>query len=236
LLNLWDIYNRVNYLIGKNQYGKALTPLQYNQLLKWVPQQLIDKYLKDYETTRIVSTNLRHLFKTCGTPEIPKLSVDAFGRVILPDDFYYPSSGYTSTFLNACGSYTEIQNNIEFLDDAAFASRMASQMLAPTEDYPIAKYTTIFSGDDYVQAIIIAPVVSAISFTYIREPETPVLGYTVNAGGTYLYNPNTTVQLDFPDSAKDDLVEMLIQLVARSLHSQEDYQPSVVQENKQGAQ
>ena len=235
MLNVNDIWNRVNLLIGKDQYGKVLTPLRYNQILKWMPQRLTDKYLQEFEETRVISNNLRHLFKTAGTPETPYLSVDAFGRVRLPDDFYYPSSGYTSAFLNECGSFSEIRNNIEFVDDATFGERTSggeAAMLYPTKDYPIAKYTNIFENDEYVQAMLIAPIVSKISFTYIRETKTPVFAYTVSSG-TIIYDAANSVQLDFPDSALDDAVEMIVQDIARMLHSQEDYQPSQIQEAKQ---
>jgi len=235
LLNVNDIWNRINLLIGKDQYGKTVSPLRYNQLLKWIPQRLTDKYIQDFEKTRIISNNLRHLFKTAGTPETPYLTADAFGRVRLPDDFYYPSSGYTSTFLNSCGSYSEVKNNIEFVDDATFGERTSGgevAMLYPTADYPIAKYTNIFENDEYVQAILIAPVIKKISFTYLREIQTPVFGYTTSAG-TILYDAATSVQIDFPDSALDDAVEMMVQDIARMLHSQEDYQPSQIQEAKQ---
>jgi hypothetical protein len=241
LINIGDVWNRVLLLIGKDQYGQAFSPMKFNQSLPWADIEVLDGYIKDYEKTRILSTNLIHLFKTYGTPETPKLSVDSFGRVILPDDFYYPSSGYSSTFLNKNCQASREFNNLEFLDDATFNYRRSTKVLKPKAKYPIACYTTVFQQDlqgneEYVPALMVAPAnIKQIGLTILRRPVPAVLGYTVS-NGTVIYDPTTSTQPDWPESALDDYVEALVRVISRSIHSQQDLQNSFVQQSRQGTE
>ena len=226
MLNLNNIFLRAQELLGKDQWGKYVTPMSFNQKLAWLPQRLTDYYIEDFEKNKKISTNLSHCFKVAGSPEIPPLSVDSFGRAILPDDFYYPSSQYTAEFLNKCGGHTEFRNAVEWVDEATFTARnRKGGMLEPTSEYPIACYTTIFQPEDdaYLPAVLVAPKSNVLYMTYIRRIATPVFGYTLS-GTTVIYDPTTSVELDFPETAFDDAVEMIIKDYARDIHSSESYQ------------
>ena len=231
MITLDNIFYRVADLLGKDQYGKYVNPRNFNQNLIWCNLQLMDKYIKEFEATREVSTNLRPFFKTLGTPEDPKLVLDSRGRALMPDDYYYYSSGYTSAFLNVCGGYTETQNMLEWVDNETFRFRIDRDMA--TADYPIITYTTIKQSDgSYLAAVEVFPVKKAVSITYLRRPIDPVFGYTTT-GGTVIYDPTTSTAAEWPESALDDFIELMVQCYARSIQDQFSYQVSNAQEAKQ---
>jgi len=231
MLNLNDIFYRVPDLLGKDQYGKYVTPANFNANAKWVNLQLMDKYIKEFEATREVSTNLRPFFKTLGTPEDPKLVLDAKGRALIPDDYYYYSSGYTSSFLNSCGGFSETQNMLEWVDNETFRFRIDRDMA--TADYPIITYSTIKqAAGNYLASVQVYPVKKAVAITYLRRPIDPVFAYTTTAG-TVIYDATNSVQPEWPESALDDYLELMVQCYARSIQDGFTLQASASQEARQ---
>jgi hypothetical protein len=238
MLNVNDIFVRVQELLGKDQWGKYVTPMSLNNKFNWLPQRLTDYYLQDFEANKKISTNLSHTFKVAGSPEVPPISVDSFGRAILPDDFYYPSSQYTAQFLNKCGGHDELRNAVEWVDEATFTARnRKGSMLEPTAEYPMACYTTIFNPETgaYIPAVLVAPKSKTLYMTYIRRIATPVFAYVLDRT-TVIYDPDNSVQLDFPETAFDDAVEMLVKDYARDIHSGEDFQAATMEMRNQAPQ
>jgi hypothetical protein len=221
MLNLGDIFNRVPELLGKDQYGKYVTPLNFNAAIKWANLQLEDKYIKEFESTREVSNNLRHLLKTLGTPEDPYLALDSFGRALFPDDYYYFSSGYIAQFLNACGSFTKTMNMLEWVDDATYAFRVSRDMV--DSEYPIVKVTSIRQTDGtYLPAMQFYPKTPTAGITYLRRAVDPVFAYTLS-GTTIIYDAANSVEPEWPENCYDTFVELVVQSYARNIHDQLDY-------------
>lgn len=241
-MNLGDIYYRSQELIGKDQFGKYFPPADFIKYAQWINQiGLMNKYIAEYEASRVISNNIRPFFKTLGTDQEPPLALNATGEAFLPDDFYYFSSSYGSEFTNGCGTFTETQNPIEWVDDTTFGFRTGSMMLLPTLSYPIATYRTRKSGSKYLPCIKVSPVMSSIVMTYLRQPKSAIFDYDIVNGTIIFLPPGTThtnnsvlpigtpsqsVDLEWPDSAKDDFVEMLIFNFARNIQDQLDIQIS----------
>lgn len=221
MINVGNIWFRVTDLLGKDQNGGYATPYNFNQNLIWANLRLTDKYVDIFEKTRVVSNNVRPFLKTLGTPEDPKVVLDSFGRADFPEDYYYLISASYSKYANNCGGAVETPIPIEIVDSAVWNTRLGNTLNGPSLKYPILKYTTIkdISGD-YEAAIQIAPkAIRRIAIEYIRRPADPIFGYTT-VDGNVVYDPTTSVNPEWPESAEDELVEMIVRYYGRPLHDE----------------
>lgn len=237
-MNLGELYFRTLFLIGKDQYGKFFPPEDFIQLVNQANLvTLPNKYIEVYEASRVISNNIRPFIKTLGDDQNPPLPLDNRGRAYLPDDYKYFSSGFTSDFTNECGSYTESIGSLEWLDDSTFVYRMSSLALFPTIEYPIATFRTkVLSGSTKCQ-IQVAPVVQSVSVNYLRRPSVAVFDYDIDGGviiylppGTFHENdsvkpvgtPSASVELEWPEEAMNEIVELVVNDMARNVQDQLD--------------
>lgn len=232
MINVGNIWFRVTDLLGKDQNGGYATPYNFGQNLIWGNLRMMDKYVDIFERTRVVANNVRPFLKVLGTPEDPKVILDSFGRAEFPEDYYYLVTATYSKFANNCGGATETPIPIEIVDSAVWNYRMGNSMLNPTLKYPILKFTTIHDVSEYLPAMQVAPkTISRIAIEYLRRPIDPVFGYTT-VDGNVVYDSATSVNPEWPESAEDELVEMIVRYYGRPLHDKFAIETSLLSDDK----
>jgi hypothetical protein len=71
-----------------------------------------------------------------------------------------------------------------------------------------------------------------VNFTYVREPATPILGYTYDLNNDIVYNPLTSVQFEWPAICITDIANMIYKTMSQNLKSQLDIQMANNREDK----
>ena len=234
MLNLGDIYNRVLELLGKDQFGGYVTPLNFNGLLPWINVYKLNQLIDVFEEKQQISRDLFPFIKTAGSPDTPPIQLDSYGYGEYPEDYYYTARGAYSQYLNNCGGYTENVRMVEFLNQQDFAYRISTALMAPNLEQPIA----VDENDKF----LVRPLgVASIAFTYVRKPETPVFDYDIVNGKIVYLPPGEThvnssvlpvgtlsesVEFEFPEAVYEDLVNLIVEQYAIKIRSEFNYQTS----------
>lgn len=234
MLNLGDIYNRVLELLGKDQFGGYVTPLNFNGLLPWINVYKLNQLIDVFEEKQQISRDLFPFIKTVGSPDTPPIQLDSYGYGEYPEDYYYTARGSYSQYLNNCGGYTENVRMVEFLNQQDFAYRVSTALMYPTVEQPIA----VDENDKF----LVRPLgISNIAFTYVRKPDTPVFDYDI-VNGKIVYlppgqthvnssvlpvgTPSDSVEFEFPEAVYEDIVNLIVEQYAIKIRSEFNYQTS----------
>jgi hypothetical protein len=152
-----------------------------------------------YQSNKKIGDNLRNLIKLVDIP------VNAKGRVTRPSDFIHTSSIRFSykTKIQDCTDtkkpkYKTQEVEVEEIQDQEIATRLSSELLKPTLEYPIA---CIY--DKYIQ--VYPANVGTLKFTYLRKPAVPIWAFTTT-NGVPLFDAANSVDFDYPDECINELV------------------------------
>lgn len=237
-MNNGNIFIRVKEELGKDQYGGYVTPVSFNEILPWVNIYKLNDLIKVFEEKSEISRDLFPFIKTVGSPQFPPITLDSYGYGEYPEDYYYTARSSYSQLLNNCGGYTENVRMVEFLNQQDFNYRVSTELMAPTLEQPIA----VDENDKF----LVRPLgIQAVSFTYIRKPNTPVFDYDIVNNkivylppGTFHTNssvlpvgtPSQSVEFEFLEAVYEDLVAIIVQKYAIKIRSEFNYQTSNTQQ------
>lgn len=209
-----EIYQWVNLELNKSQTGGTLSPEEFNLAAKFANQQyfkikytLPEEYQvgnpvprQAYPLTQENIDALSPFLKAKGGKDYPPLKLDKDGRAELMSDYVH---------------YSSIRFGIrpvEVVSNDVLGDRLFSSIVYPTETYPICCF---YSG--YIQFYPIT--MRFVNFDYLRMPETPVWGYTV-VNDQPVYNPATSVQLEWSEIYHLDIANLILQYAANNLRDQ----------------
>lgn len=231
-MNIWDIYNYCLLRLNKDQVGRSITIPQFNLAAMVVSYEyfklkvgLPEQYqpgkpfpAQAWQVSKKITDDMQHLLKWMGGPDNPQLSIDKYGISILPEDYFAFSSCYFNYIEQSdCENIETKPKEVDFLTDAEWSDRMNSVVVMPELKYPIAKM-----GSGKIQ---FAPKgLRVVDFTYLREPVTPILAYTIDGNNDYVYDAANSVQFDFPQVCLPDITNMIYEVMAGNLKSQLDLQ------------
>lgn len=228
MANVNEAYQLVNLRLDKD-YSGSVTPEQFNLAF---PQA---NYLLYNQLTGILKQSLgnqtqNNMFYSSTTKEIAY--VDKF--IVGPIDLFVPLDGKiqkpanVSFVSSARHIYYNSQNiarevKIEFVDDAQLADRLNSEIVPPTNEYPI-----MVEYSDYFQ--FFPQSLQNVKLTYLRLPVKPVWAYTV-INGEAVYDPTNSVNSEFPDECMQDLVDKTVVWIATNI---KDYNAAAFSQGQQG--
>lgn len=95
------------------------------------------------------------------------------GLFVQPEDYAYTSTMYYQRILP---DGTPQNQEFEWMTDDQFNESLNSRLMEPTYKDPIIRYTQI-NGNQGWQVV---PAMQNLQLTYLRYPETPVFGYTID--------------------------------------------------------
>lgn len=231
-MTIWDIYNYCLLRLNKDQSGRSITIPQFNLAAEVVSYEyfklkvgLPEQYQpgkpfppQAWQVSRKITDDMQHLLKWMGGPDYPQLTIDKYGIAEVPSDYFAFSSCYYNYVVQEdCDDMDTKPKEVDFLTDAEWSDRMNSVIVKPELAFPIAKM-----GGGKIQ---FAPKkLRAVDFTYLREPATPVLAYTIDGNNDYVYDEANSTQFDFPQVCLPDIAAMLYDIMAGNLKSQLDLQ------------
>ena len=210
-----DVYNAVKFYANKEQRG-FVKPSEFNTLAKQAQMELVNERLdkvRKYKSAEKTGTNYR------GSTEDPKDFLDELGRLSKSSSlsyatgtFSYPADMLHLQFLtHGDGAFS---NTIEIVEDDNINYILRSNLSAPSLSYPVAVRTS--SGFE----IFPTSIQSGVKARYYKEPASPVWGYQAS-GTDYIYNSNTSTQLELPESCHNDIIIKILKYIGISLRDAE---------------
>jgi hypothetical protein len=195
--------------LGTDIMGGLDSPdAQLNPALNYANMVYLGQMRECFESSRIISDNMRKHVVTVGNSFQTPLAVDEYGYVELPSDFEFLVSGVEATISNPedCDDEASLDfRQVEWLESDIFDSRISGGSKGlnyPTLSFPIGRIETYLDSSIAYPRIRTAPVgLSTLTLTYMRTPTTPVWGYTYDDSGLPVYDPTTSVDIEWPDTA-----------------------------------
>lgn len=175
--SLNDLYNLYQYILRK-QRGVYQSPSEFTSNLNMGQQDAYQEYFSLYGKDQIIHDALKP-FKVYS-----QFTSNAQGMVTFPSNYKHlcsqPFTLYGSTV-----------NYISFLTEDKYAKAIDNQARPVTNEYPIGFESSV-GFSIYPQTTQIG------AYWYLREPATPVYGYT-QSGRTITYDSATSTQLEWDD-------------------------------------
>lgn len=186
-INVNKVYKSVLSILNKEQRG-YLTPYEFNNLARQAQLGLLDSLFYQYNQFLNIENINRTNEGYADLAEKIQEQIDEFytssdltistGEATIPSDVYRILDITTSSQ----------QTKIEKIDKARLPFLKSSPLTKPTTTFPIYYQTA--------SKVIIDPsTISSASMKYIKKPDDPRFGYTVDATyGTEIYDSNSFVE------------------------------------------
>jgi hypothetical protein len=185
-MNLFELYQYINYICRSNPRGNTFSGDEYNRLLPIVAFKYFrklfgipEKYKNTdglrnfgFETSSLNSEKIRFL-KVIDTT----IAADVDGQCDYPVDYFRYSNFKHETVENE-GEEDEVTHTglIIPLNEQEFESRILSKIDPPTLDDVICVFRA-----DHIQLSPLLPMVpEGLELSYLRFPTTPVFGYAID--------------------------------------------------------
>lgn len=233
--NIWDVYQYNLVRMNKHQSGRTITPEEFslvaatiNYTFFKVKVGLPETYRpgapfapQEWQVSQKITDDCSHLLVWMGGPDYPLMSIDKYGRANKPSDYFaFSSCYYDYVNQSGCDDQKSSFRSVEFILDAMWADRQQSVLKGPELKYPIAKW-----GSSFIQ--FLPKNLGFVHFTYLREPATPVLAYTIDGNNDIVYDPANSVQFDWPKTTLPDLANFIFEIMSQNIKSQQDIQLAI---------
>lgn len=229
MININTIYQKVQQLSNKFQGSGYLPPDEFNRYVNMASLEMLTQGFNAYQLNQRVTDDIRNFITN------QKLQVDEYGKLDYPSDymFYVALRSYSKSEYEALqenckntlvdyASLTQIK--VKLLDNDKLGTRLSSDLLKPTLQYPIA---VIYA--DYIQLYPIS--IGLVQFDYLRRPQEAVWGYTQNIYGLPEYNAATSTNLDWHESVENKVIMKVCKYFGIEVREGEIYQATIQQEN-----
>lgn len=226
--NINSVKNYCDFILNKNQSGSMsgqefslsinVAQQSYLRIKLGLPETFTVNKREAPQQFQTTTENATSLMPFTVSQQITKTGV-GFN---MPTDF---AAWGDTNYLYAVydnGQNVVTRQPIEFVNLAERAIRLNSYITQPSNEYPICTYLNN-------QLFIDPATVNTIELSYVRYPVTPVWGYTVNANDQEVYDPATSVQLEFPNMDWQNIANLAIKYCAMFLRDGEIYQAIVKQ-------
>lgn len=233
-MNINDFRKFVLFLANKAQAGIYITPEEFNLAAKqgyieWVMSKYGNdkEYLVGQEIPRIawqktqkITDDLSYLL------ESRTFNVGADGKLKLPDGSsvkdnssqiapeYMHLSSVRSRLIKVVDGVVDIKEKfVDILRDNEISHVLNSQIVTPSLKYPVGAFYK-----DFIQ--FYPKDIKSVVLTYLRKPTAPVWGSTI-VNNRATYNPATSVDLEAPDQAVNDIAIRVLRFLGIHVRDQE---------------
>lgn len=213
----------VDYISNKEQSGNALSPDEFNRLLK-ASSLDFSRYIygaaEVYQNTKSAPTvGYETIQYVTDAVSVLKVKTDIsliFGAATLPTDYAHVSSiRYNYVKKSKCegDSDTTKEVPVEVVKDDKLGERLSSDVNSPTERYPICVF---YNGSIQVYPKTCRKVI----FTYLKVPATPFRAYTMT-GDIDVYDPSGSTQIEFPEIYHIEICRIILSYMGINLRDNE---------------
>jgi hypothetical protein len=197
-MKLSDINSITSFAIKEARPDLILTPPVFERLLNKAQVAQFADLISAFETSKIVSMELSKFKRNMGETT-PPLSIDKFGHATMPDECYLPSH---LTFKYVRNGVVVGIYDIVLLSDREYNDRKASNLMAPSYNYPIANIQS--------NMIRFAPInLKRANFDYIKFPTYPKYSVT-HARGFQEWDESTSSVWEFGDISSIQIIQRLL--------------------------
>lgn len=220
MVSINEVKKLVDYIVRKNNSG-YLNPDQFNlimhraQMTKFMELYGNPKEYQvenpipriAYEVTQKISDDLRQFKKTAD------MILNSQGRGNLPSDYVHTISLQYVAGLNTSSGVEKQYIPIDVVSEDKEYYRLGSAIVPPTKKYPIAVLKST-----YYQ---IHPIdISVVKLSYLSQPIAPIWNYTI-VNGRPVFNAATSIDLNWPDVAVNDIVTRACSYIGISIKDNE---------------
>jgi len=241
-ININDLYKFVQFIANKEQSG-FIKPSEFNLATESAQMQLfMERYSNPaeyqpgsgkartgYNQTQKINDDLRFFIKR------RTLSVDPSGLMIYPDDYMHFSSATHSyikqlkpskvenddcedceknTRTRTPGKIRTYTRAIRPVDDMELAYLLGSYVVFPTKFHPCLTF--------YEEGIQYHPKnIGSVDFVYLRKPKTASWAFTPDGSGRPVYNPGTSIDLEWPEQVFNEIAIRILAFVGINLREPE---------------
>lgn len=206
-----EIRDFVNFKLNKDQTGNTLNKDEYNLCLAWANLEMFkiryglpEQYApgrpipaQGYQITQKMIDDMRYFLVSKGGKNLPLLKVDINGYAEFPKDYvHYAALRYNDT-------------PIELVSVDVVGQYLTSSIVAPSHKFPIA---TLY--DTYIQ--FYPKDLAFVQMDYIRVPTTPYWDAVI-VDDSYIYKPNSSVQLEWPVDVHSDIANLVLSYAAENI-------------------
>jgi len=216
-MDIDKVYTYISKTIANKAQTGNLTPSDFNSLMPRAFQQWVFKTYDDmtdgrgWQSHQAITDDLRFLLVRNKVMQVP-----ANGELSIPSDYLHLSSvnynysqlinGKTVTTLRPVDIVRDNERSA-FTDSAIYAPLLAAK-----------KYVISAFFDTYLQ--FYPSDIGRVEFTYLRQPIDPVWNFTV-VNGRPVYDPLTSVDLEAPDEAVDEIAMIALSLFGINIRDNE---------------
>lgn len=223
LADINDVFKFFTFLVNKYQSG-SISGDEFNLAINVAQQQYFRTKLglpemytvekreapQELQVTQVIDDSMRQFIKS-----VP-LQQTGLGFTLPTDLAALMPNGYMYVYQAPDGSTQTSQQPIDFVTIGEALYRQNNYVTAPSLTYPIATY---LNG----QLVVSPPSITTIQLIYYRYPVTPVFGFTV-VNDEIIYNPATSVQLEFPNLDWENICHIAVKYYAQFLREEFIYQ------------
>jgi len=209
MVSVNSVYQKVLLLTNKSGGAGYLVPEDFNNYIAMVNTDKMNNEFSRFQQTQKVTDTVKPFIVTKNIP------ISSNGKVLYPNDYYfflalgtYNKDEYISETAKCndegiTPNYNNItQVPIKLIDNDKFRVRNLSPLYAGNTDFPFA---TMYN--DYIQ---VAPRNLGVCFMdYLKTPNTPIWGYTLDSFGLPIYDSATSTNFDWDENTENDLVRMV---------------------------
>tara|TARA_X000001382_G_scaffold129246_1_gene120764 strand:- start:1350 stop:2054 length:705 start_codon:yes stop_codon:yes gene_type:complete len=227
MVNIDTVYQRVLAIANKEQRG-YITPQEFNLFANQAQSDIFEQYFYDIDQHERKPSNSTEYSNTVDLVD-EKLSMFKYkgnaaatvtpGRFILPIDIYRLGTlKYKETYV------------IDEVKEDELIYLNSSPLSRPKNTRPIYTRFRTTGADDVIQ-VYPNSIDSAVSLTYIKQPEPVYWGYAV-INGNALYDNTTAKHFQLHPSEEKKLVVKILALAGISIKDASVYQAAIAEENK----
>ena len=223
MINVNELKIFIDFIANKEQSGTAYSINQLNNAFQAANVDffkrrygLPEEYspgnpipMQGYEVTQKMKDDL----KSCKVVET--ITVSSTGEMILPSNYVHKTAiTYIKVTNSDCGEAPTVKRKtVDTIDDDKWDERVDNSIKTPSLDFPVCNFLS--------DRIRYEPkTLKEIEFSYLREPNKPIWGYTIQ-NGIETYDASLSTQFDWSGILFTDIAKIIISYLSINLRDDE---------------
>jgi len=225
MISIDTVYQRVLAILNKEQRG-YITPQEFNLKANQAQLEIFEQYfydLQQFKRMRDNNTEYSNMVKLVDEKisKFKKTGTMTFsiGSFLMPND------------LHKLGTVIYNNTEIEKVDAKEVLYLNQSPLAAPTITHPIYVENIDNSSESWGIKVYPTSIISGVTCSYVRKPNTVVWGYT-EVGGNALYNASNSINFELHESEEAELVIKILSYSGIIIRELDITQLAEAKENK----
>ncbi|MCP4320342.1 MAG: hypothetical protein GY787_00480 [Alteromonadales bacterium] len=207
MVNVDTVYKTVLYILNKEQRG-YITPDEFNRLGNQVQLEIFEQYFEELnQQLRIPENDSEYANRVKNLDEKIAIFETNGSLAYVGPHFTFPANTHR------IGTLEYGEKELQRLQRNEYILINKSPLTKPTTEYPVYILEGIGSPTAAPTKTLIYPteIISNVTVYYIRKPDSPVWGYTVDGGtGGYVYAGGSSTQFELHSSEETNIILQIL--------------------------